>query len=602
MGPRASKFDYGRVQQVEDLVRSLEYEKNQIEARVRNLEFVKNQNEERIKSLESAKEKSKKEEEIYGERIKSLESAKEKIEKEAEIYRNRIKSLESAKEKNEKDVEIYRERIKSLESAKEKIEKEAKMYRERFKSLELEVYRERIKNLESVKEKIEKEAEIYKERIKSLEFVKERSEKEEEIYRERIKNLESTKEKCDGFMLKLLESLRLAEERFVRIINNVVDEENFEKCTKESDGLELNGELKAVSEELMAVTKLAEVVELKVNEYKESRKKEKRELENSVVSLTEENRNIDSLLRTALGEMEAVEKSLSRLKGNSEQNRVAILQIAESSGSKVDTSMASAGTKLDGSESEEEVVSLASTVERITKNLNLEISQLRRSLEESRSNTEDLQSLTEKQAQDIAENMLHIRELEDREWVLAKNVEELLMKVKQTEAEVGRWREACELEVEAGKREIEERHKVVAILSQELEKTKTALDISNRKLNEKEELAAAAMAAQSAAEKSLQLADSAAAGLRNRVEELSKQLEEAESRDRNRRKARHIRWPRRARKPSTACMNNRVKTVKRMLSKCKPWRALKPSTATMNNRVKNVRTKKDAVKMQDLLH
>ncbi|CAL5341594.1 unnamed protein product [Camellia sinensis] len=60
------------------------------------------------------------------------------------------------------------------------------------------------------------------------------------------------------------------------------------------------------------------------------RNKEKRELENSVASLTEENRDINSLLRIALVEKEAVEKSLNKLKGNNnEQKRVAILQIAE---------------------------------------------------------------------------------------------------------------------------------------------------------------------------------------------------------------------------------------------------------------------------------
>ncbi|KAH7538044.1 hypothetical protein FEM48_Zijuj03G0157500 [Ziziphus jujuba var. spinosa] len=337
----------------------------------------------------------------------------------------------------------------------------------------------------------------------------------------------------------------------------------------------------------MAVTKLAGVVELKVNEYNGSRKKNKSNLENSVVSLTKENRSIDSLLMIALVEMEAMDKSLSRLKGN------------KSSGTKVDTPRANAGTKLDSSESEEE----ASTVERITKNLNLEITQLRRSLEESRSSTEHLQSLTEKQAQDFAENMLYIKELEDREKKLAQNVvilvakkcygclpciipsfyeckvEELLLKIKQTEAEVARWKEACELDVEAGKREIEERDKV---------QIKTILDISNRKLNEKEELAAVAMAAKAAAEKSLQLADSTAAELRKRVEEQSKQLGEAEIRDQSRCKARHICWPRQALKPSTACMNNRVKNVKRILPNCKKD-AVKPSIATINNKVKNLR-------------
>ncbi|XP_062114170.1 uncharacterized protein At3g49055-like [Humulus lupulus] len=79
------------------------------------------------------------------------------------------------------------------------------------------------------------------------------------------------------------------------------------------------------------------------------------------------------------------------------------------------------GTKLDSSECEEEVVSLASTVERIMKNLRLEITKLRRSLEESRSDTERLQSLTEKQAQIIEENRLYIKELEERERIVFKN-------------------------------------------------------------------------------------------------------------------------------------------------------------------------------------
>lgn len=36
-----------------------------------------------------------------------------------------------------------------------------------------------------------------------------------------------------------------------------------------------------------------------------------------------------------------------------------------------------------------------------------------------------------------------------------------MIEIKETEAEVARWREACELEVEAGKNEIGEREKLV---------------------------------------------------------------------------------------------------------------------------------------------
>nr|XP_048326853.1 uncharacterized protein At3g49055-like [Ziziphus jujuba var. spinosa] len=352
---------------------------------------------------------------------------------------------------------------------------------------------ERIERLEREKriceeriERLERKKRICEERIENLEREKRICEIQVEVYRETIRRLESAKEKCNVFLLKLLQWLLLVKKILVRIVDNVVDEEKVENRTndvdkekvenrtKEIDGLgvelELDEESKAVSEGLMAVTNLMEVAELKVNEYKESRKKEQSILKNSVVSLTEENRNINISLKIALVEMEAVEKSLSRLNENIDQKRVAILQIVESGLQRVgfgsgenslESSEIKVDTSVDSSEREEEVVSLASTMVRIMKNLNLKITQLRRSLEESRSNNEHLQSLTKKQAQDIVENMLYIKELENRERMLAQNVEGLMVKIKEAEAEVVRWREACELEIESGKHEIEQRDTVV---------------------------------------------------------------------------------------------------------------------------------------------
>ncbi|GFY84184.1 hypothetical protein Acr_03g0009580 [Actinidia rufa] len=438
--------------------------------------------------------------------------------------------------------------------------------------------------------------------------------------RERIRVLLDEKSEKVRVFSEQLVSLELVKECLVRVIESL-DEEKVgivvDECEEISGETELDEELRAFFGELKMVSKLASTMELKLGEYQEMRKKERRELGNSVVSLTEENRDINSLLRIALVEKEAVEKSLNKLKGNSEQKRVAILQIAERGLQRVgfgfmmgtgtnepttDNSGTNMGNKSDGSECEEEVESLASAVERIMKNLRLEITQLRRSLEESRmigsykfegtvplttgylvsameglmpatclrqeeSDTERLQSLTEKQAQNIAENELYIKELEDREMMLTQNVEELLMEIKETEEEVARWREACELEVTAGKNIVEERDKVVLILKQELEKTKAALDISNGKLKLKEELAAAAMAAQAAAERSLQLADSRAAGLHERIEELTRQLEEADSKERTRRKIRHICWPWRALRANIPPngTNARTQNFKRML-------------------------------------
>lgn len=409
--------------------------------------------------------------------------------------------------------------------------------------------------------------------------------KEIEILRERIEELESHKNKTMKVFSQSLESIRSVKECLVGVIENLDEDKSasvVEECSDLDGEYDLDEESKAFLLEFLSVLKLPPIVEAKVREYQELRKKEKKQLENSVVSLTEENRDINSLLRIALVEKEAVEKSLSRLKGNNEQKRVAILQIAERGLQRVgfgfmmgaapnetsENMSSNMSSKSDGSECEEEVVSLASAVERIMKNLRLEISQLRTSLDESRSDNERLQSLTEKQAQKIAENTLYIKELEDRETVLAQNVEELLKEIKEVEEDVVRWREACELEVEAGKNVIEERDKVTAILKEELEKTKAALEVSNSKLKLKEDLAAAAMAAQAAAERSLQLADSRAAGLRERIEELTKQLEEAERRERSGRRVRHICWPWRALKSNptaTNNTNNRIYNVKRML-------------------------------------
>ncbi|KAL5811236.1 hypothetical protein ACOSQ4_027804 [Xanthoceras sorbifolium] len=410
---------------------------------------------------------------------------------------------------------------------------------------------------------------------------KEKIESELQVCRERIEAFESEKKEREDFLLKSLDSIKPVKDYLVSIVELLDDEKAVDR--ENSNEIE---ESRGLWEEITALKTLASEAESRAREFKQSKNKEKKELENSVVSLTEENRDINSLLRVALAEKEAVEKSLNRLKGNSEQKRVPLLQFAERGLQRVvgfGFMMGSGGNeqlpetttganavpssnKSDSSECEEEVVSLASTVERIMKNLRLEITQLRRSLDESRSDTERLQSLTEKQAKTIDGNMLYIKELEDRERVLAQNVEELLLEIKATEEDVARWREACELEVEAGKNEIKERDEVVDIIKKELEKTKTALDISNGKLKLKEELAAAAMAAQAAAEKSLQLADSRAAGLRERIEELTKQLEEAESKDKIRRKVRHICWPWRAlRLNAPNNTNTRAQNVRRML-------------------------------------
>lgn len=237
-------------------------------------------------------------------------------------------------------------------------------------SREKDFLQERIREFEALMRGKEDE---FAERIDKEAKEREKLEKEVEIYRERIEEVETARERSNELFSKCLDSFLSAKESLGRFIENVDEEklvadEKFSNGVKESDSMCYELQL---NEELMVFMKLVAVAEQKVNTYKKLRNKEKKELENSVVSLTEENRDINSLLRVALLEKESVEK---RLKLNSEQKRVALLQIAErglqrvgfgfmtGSGKTEHSLESSSGSKSDSSECEEEVVSLVCNI------------------------------------------------------------------------------------------------------------------------------------------------------------------------------------------------------------------------------------------------
>lgn len=188
-------------------------------------------------------------------------------------------------------------------------------------SRERDSLRDKVDEFEaSLKDKENELARKLDEELRKTEDLK----REVEVSRERIHKLETEIKERNGLMLDLL---RVSKGTLKRILESV-DEDEEEKA----ESMSVGGEEEEEDEEEIAETRrVAREAEEKVRDYKEKRRKEKRELEKSVVSLTEENRDINSLLRAALVEKEAVEKSLSKLKGNNsnEQKRVALLQIAE---------------------------------------------------------------------------------------------------------------------------------------------------------------------------------------------------------------------------------------------------------------------------------
>ncbi|KAF2282238.1 hypothetical protein GH714_043879 [Hevea brasiliensis] len=108
-----------------------------------------------------------------------------------------------------------------------------------------------------------------------------------------------------------------------------------------------------------------------------------------------------------------------------------------------------------------------------------------------------------------------------------------MMDIAAAEEEITRWKVAAEQEAAAG-RAVEQEFVTQDSHVRIREKAKT-----------QRETAAAAMAAREAAEKSLRLADMRASRLRDRVEELSHQLDEFETREdsRGRNGPRYVCWP-----------------------------------------------------------
>ncbi|XP_042433117.1 uncharacterized protein At3g49055-like [Zingiber officinale] len=380
-----------------------------------------------------------------------------------------------------------------------------------------------------------------------------------EIFKGKFNEMIRVRNRQDAVMCEILDSIRYARDCFSDIGGRICAEilGEIEGKSNLDDALELH------LMESKSICKLGAAVGSRFVEYDDLRKKEKKELENRIVSLTEENRDISSLLRAALVEKEALEKTLNKQKDSGEQKMGAIMQIAGRGLQKVgfgfvmgviageshSDQLSSASANSDSSECDEEVVSLASTVDSIMKRLRHEVTELRQALEEYRSENEHLLSLVNKQAEKIVEEEHHIKDLEEQEKMITKNVEELTAEIKEAGEETARWREACELEVEAGKAVILDLEKEVALLKEELKRTKLALDAANNKLHLKEKLAKTAMAAQAAAEATLQLADKRSAGFRERIEELTRQLEEESEHSARReksvgrRRVRYVCWP-----------------------------------------------------------
>ncbi|CAH8267948.1 unnamed protein product [Arabidopsis lyrata] len=374
--------------------------------------------------------------------------------------------------------------------------------------------------------------------ILEAEMIRKEMKRDMEVSKERVGESDGETKEKSKLLSDISDSVRSMEDRLSKSIRCLNEEEE-----------ERGGKLEREEYNFMSILELVKEVETKLKTFMESMEKKKLALSRSVELLEEENRDISILLRAALSEKQTAEKQLKEM---NEQKGSALLQIAGRGlqrigfgfgfGDSVEESSEAGNLAKDKEREEENGVVIA--IENTMKKLRQEVSQLKISLEESRLEEERLKKFTEEQAQKIAENTVYIDNLQNQEMFLAQNVEELVKVIREAESEVSRWREACELEVEAGQREVEVRDQLIAVLKTEVEKLRSALTISEGKLKLKEELAKAAMVAEEAAEKSLRLSERRIAQLLSRIENLYRQLEEAESTERRRGKFRYVWcWP-----------------------------------------------------------
>ncbi|XP_047161412.1 filament-like plant protein 3 [Vigna umbellata] len=297
-----------------------------------------------------------------------------------------------------------------------------------------------------------------------------------------------------------------------------------------------------------SIFELTKIVVQKAKEVLEEKNSEIKSLDETVARLVREKDQIGSLLRSALSKRMAIDPSsrkneLFQAAENGLREAGIDFKFSKLLG---DGKVAASNEKLDRTEKEEdEIYSLAGALEDVVKASQLEIIELKHTVGELRAELSLLKQHVEAQAKELDQRMHRIEELEEKERVANENIEGLMMDIAAAEEEINRWKVAAEQEADAGRGVEQEFVSQLAALKQELEESKQSMLESEKKLKFKEETAAAAMAARDAAEKSLKLADLRSSRLRDRVEELTHQLEDIENREdsKGQNRPRYVCWP-----------------------------------------------------------
>ncbi|GAV74931.1 hypothetical protein CFOL_v3_18411 [Cephalotus follicularis] len=413
-----------------------------------------------------------------------------------------------------------------------------------------------VENLEKdVVEKDGKIAEIEREMLEKVNLAENEASELRQLageFDDKLRNLDSKMEALRPLLFDQLNLVSKIHHRIYYFIKTV-DAENFDQLEM-SESLFLPREtdveenVRACLAGMESIYELTRIMDDKTRDVMRGKIHEIKSLNETVGRLVKEKEHIGSLLRSALSNRMALDPS-------SKTNE--FIQVAENGLREVgidfrftkvpgDRKELDFHDKTDAQVTEEdEVCTLAGALENIVKASQLQIMELQHSMEELRAESSLLKEHVEAQAKELSDRIRRIDELKEKERLANESVEGLMMDIAASEEEITRWKVAAEQEAAAGRAVEQEFVGQLSTLKQELEEARLAMSEWEKKLKFKEETADAAMAARDAAEKSLRLADSRAARLRDRVEELSHQLEELETREdsRGRNRPRYVCWP-----------------------------------------------------------
>ncbi|KAI9386611.1 hypothetical protein POPTR_010G049400v4 [Populus trichocarpa] len=368
-------------------------------------------------------------------------------------------------------------------------------------------------------------------------------------YDDKLRNLES---KMESHRLLLFDQLNLVAKIHNRLYDviKIVDSNHLDSEVSESLFLpqqtEVEENIRASLAGMESIYEVSRIVAEKTRDLVEEKNHEEKNLNETVGILVKEKEHIGSLLRSALSK---------RIELHPSSKTSELFQVAENGLREAGIDFKFSKVVGDGKVSydkgglpdteSDEIYTLAGALENIVKASQLEIIELQHSVEELRAESSLLQEDVEVQAKELSNRMRRVEELEEKERVANESVEGLMMDIAAAEEEITRWKVAAEQEAAAGRAVEQEFAAQLSAVKQELEEARQAMLESEKKLKFKEETATAAMAAREAAEKSLSLADMRASRLRDRIEELSHQLEELETREDStgRNRPRYVCWP-----------------------------------------------------------